>query len=139
MGGAFVGQGGGASTSELSGLCDQMAANVADELRSGRSKKWRCLADRRFRIVSYGRVCRERGESLGDIARRLGLVESTLARWLRSDRRALTAGFRSVLIGPATDEGGAAPAGALRLVTPRGYTVEGLDAPTLAFLLRVVG
>lgn len=127
------------STSELSGLCDRLAGEVADELRCGRSKKWRCPADLRLRIVSYARVCRERGEPLGDIARCLGLVESTLARWLRSDRRALTAGFRSVSIVPAVDEGGAAPAGALRLVTPRGYTVEGLDAPTLAFLLRVVG
>jgi hypothetical protein len=44
-----------------------------------------------------------------------------------------------VSIVPAVDEDQAAPAGALRLVTPRGYTVEGLDAPTLAFLLRVVG
>jgi transposase-like protein len=126
-------------TSELSSLCERLAGEVADELRSGRSKKWRCPGDLRSRIVSYARVCREGGEPLGDIARRLGLVESTLARWLRSDRRALAAGFRSVSIVPATDGGGAAPAGALRLVTPRGYTVEGLDAPTLAFLLRVVG
>ena len=127
------------STSELSGLCDRLAGEVADELRSGRSKKWRCPAELRLRVVSYARVCRERGEPLGEIARRLGLVESTLARWLRAERRSLAAGFRSVSIVPATDEGGAAPAGALRLVTPRGYTVEGLDAPTLAFLLRVVG
>ena len=127
------------STSELSGLCDRLAGEVADELRSGRSKKWRCPADLRSRIVSYAQVCRERGEPLGDIGRRLGLVESTLARWLRTDRKALAAGFRSVSIVPAVDEGGTAPAGALRLVTPRGYTVEGLDVPTLAFLLRVVG
>jgi len=123
----------------LSGLCDRLAGEVADELRSERSKKWRCPADLRLRVVSYAWACRERGEPLGDIARRLGLVESTLARWLRTDRKALAAGFRSVSIVPATDEGGAVPAGALRLVTPRGYTVEGLDAPTLAFLLRVVG
>ena len=31
------------STSELSGLCDRFAGEVADELRSGRSKKWRGL------------------------------------------------------------------------------------------------
>ena len=127
------------STSELSGLCDRLAGEVADELRSGRSKKWRCPAELRLRVVSYARVCREGGEPLGDIARRLGLVESTLARWLRSDRRALAAGFRSVSIVPAADEGEASLPGALRLVTPRGYSVEGLDAPTLAFLLRVVG
>jgi hypothetical protein len=89
--------------------------------------------------VSYARVCREQGEPLGDIAGRLGLVESTLARWLRTDRKALAAGFRSVSIVPAVDEDEGPPPGAFRLVTPRGYTVEGLDAPTLAFLLRVVG
>jgi transposase-like protein len=116
-----------------------LAGEVADELRSGRSKKWRCPAELRLRVVSYARVCRERGEPLGDIARRLGLVESTLARWLRAERRSLAAGFRSVSIVSATDEAEVESGGHLRLVTPRGYTVEGLDAPTLAFLLRVVG
>ena len=107
------------STSELSGLCNRLAGEVADELRSGRSKKWRCPADLRLRIVSYARVCRERGEPLGDIARRLGLVESTLARWLRTDRKALAAGFRSVSIVPATDEAQAESEGHLRLMTLR--------------------
>ena len=78
----------------MSGLCDRLAGEVADELRSERSKKWRCPADLRLRVVSYAWACRERGEPLGDIARRLGLVESTLARWLRTDRKALAAGFR---------------------------------------------
>ncbi len=127
------------SGSELSGLSEQLSGEVAEELRSGRSKKWRCPAELRLRIVSYARVCREGGEPLGDIARRLGLVESTLARWLRADRKSLAAGFRSVSIVSAVDEDEAASAGSLRLVTPRGYLVEGLDAPTLAFLLRVVG
>ena len=71
-------------TSELSRLCERLAGEVADELRSGRSRKWRCPSDLRLRIVSYARVCREQGEPLGDIAGRLGLVESTLARWLEN-------------------------------------------------------
>jgi hypothetical protein len=84
-------------------------------------------------------VCRERGEPVGDISRRLGLVESTVARWLRADRAELQAGFRSVSI-VAAEECGHGEAGAsLRLITPRGYSVEGLDAQALAFLLRVVG
>lgn len=89
--------------------------------------------------MSYARVCRERGEPVGDISRRLGLVESTLARWLRADRKEIEAGFRSVSI-VAADECSHGQAGSLlRLTTPRGYSVEGLDAQTLAFLLRVVG
>jgi hypothetical protein len=89
--------------------------------------------------VSYALVCRERGEPVGDISRRLGLVESTLARWLRADRKEIEAGFRSVSIVAADERGHGQGSGSLRLITPRGYSVEGLDAQTLAFLLRVVG
>jgi transposase-like protein len=93
--------------------------------------------------VSYARVCRDRGQTLGDISRRLGLVESTLARWLRAakvEATDLAPAFRSVSL--AGDEvaayrGEVEPS--LRLVTPRGYRVEGLDVATLAYLLQVVG
>jgi hypothetical protein len=76
---------------------------------------------------------------MGDISRRLGLVESTLARWLRVDRKEIEAGFRPVSIVAAEECGHGQAGGSLRLITPRGYSVEGLDAQTLAFLLRVVG
>ena len=123
----------------LGALCERLAGEVAEELRSGRSKKWRCPRELRERIVSYARVCRERGEPLGDIAARLGLVESTVARWLRGEREALAAGFRAVAI-VASGEGHQRPAvQSLRLITPRGYCVEGLDPQTLAFVLRLVG
>lgn len=76
---------------------------------------------------------------MGDISRRLGLVESTLARWLRAERKDLQAGFLPVsIVAAEAAELGEAGAG-LRLITPRGYCVEGLDAQTLAVLLRVVG
>ena len=129
------------SGSDLRSLCEQLAGEVAEELRCGRSKKWRCPADLRTRIVSYARVCRERGEPQGDIAARLGLVESTLARWLRAERKALALapGFRAVSVVEAEEQVHGERGGALRLTTPAGYVVEGLDAPTLAFLLRVVG
>jgi hypothetical protein len=78
-------------------------------------------------------------DPIGDICRRLGLVESTLARWLRADRAELAAGFRSVSIVAAEECGHPGIGAPLRLITPRGYCVEGLDAQALAFLLRVVG
>jgi len=54
--------------------------------------------------ISYAKVCRERGEPIEDIAGRLGLVGATLARWLRRDRREISAGFRSVVVvAAATD------------------------------------
>lgn len=89
--------------------------------------------------MSYARVCRERGEPVGDISGRLGLVESTLARWLRVERKEIEAGFRSVSIVAADECSHVQAGGGLRLITPRGYSVEGLDAQTLSFLLRVVG
>lgn len=123
----------------FAGLGERLAGELVEELRGRPGKRWRCPTDLRSRVISYSRVCRERGETLGDIAARLGLVQSTLARWLRADRKELAAGFRSVSIVPVGDEAVGVAEGHLRLVTPRGYCVDGLDAQTLAFLLRVVG
>ena len=127
-------------TESLNGLCERLAKEVAGELESKPGKKWRCPRGLRSRIVSYARVCRERGEPLLDISNRLGLVESTLARWLRADRKELAAGFRPVSI-VASEESNQTEmmAGHIRLTTPAGYLVDGLDAQTLAYLLRVVG
>lgn len=129
--------------SALRGMGARLAAAVAEELRAGRSKKWRCPAELRSQILVYGGLCRERGEPLGDIAARLGLVESTLARWLRQERSRSTAAFRPVAIVPRVEGYQAEELGGrsadLRLVTPRGYTVEGLDVEAVAALLRVVG
>ena len=127
----------------LSAMCARLAAAVAEEVRAGRSKKWRCPPDLRSQILVYAGVCRERGEPLGDIAARLGLVESTLARWLRRERALSRPVLRPVAIvsrvdGYQPDELGTASTG-LRLITPRGYTVEGLDLEDLARLLEVVG
>ena len=125
----------------LDSLCEQLTLEIAAELESRPGKRWRCPAARRSRVVSYARVCREQGEPLLEISNRLGLVESTLARWLRSDRKALALapGFRSVSVvgGEEVEQGGTC--GPLRLTTPAGYMIDGLDAQTLAFLLRVVG
>jgi hypothetical protein len=124
----------------LDEVCDQLKREIDAELESRPGKRWRCPVPLRSRIVSYASVCRERGEPLLDISNRLGLVESTLARWLRADRKELAAGFRSVSI-VASEENHQRDVvgGPLRLTTPAGYSVDGLDAQTLAYLLRVVG
>ena len=82
----------------LESVCERLRQEVAAELVSDPGKRWRCPAGLKSRIVSYARVCREGGEPLGDISGRLGLVESTLARWLRADGKELAAGFRPVSI-----------------------------------------
>ena len=124
----------------LDDVCERLKREIALELESRPGKRWRCPAPLRSRIVSYAKVCRERGEPLFDISNRLGLVESTLARWLRADHKELAAGFRSVSI-VASEENHQRDivGGPLRLTTPAGYSVDGLDAQTLAYLLRVVG
>ena len=72
-----------------------------------------------------GRVVRERvlraGEALLGISCRLVLVESTLARWLWADRKALALApkFRSVSIVEAEQE---VRGETVRLTTPAGYT-----------------
>ncbi len=125
----------------LDGLCDQLKQEIDAEVESRPGKRWRCPVPLRSRIESYARVCRERGEPLLEISNRLGLVESTLARWLRADRKALALapGFRTVSVAAGDGDFRDESTNALRLTTPAGYTVEGLDAQTLAFLLRVVG
>jgi hypothetical protein len=124
----------------LDEVCERLIREIAAELESRPGKRWRCPLPLRSRVVSYAKVCRERGEPLLDISNRLGLVESTLARWLRADRKELAAGFRSVSI-VASDEPHqpGIVGGSLRLTTPAGYSVDGLDAQTLAYLLRVIG
>ena len=118
----------------------QLSEEVGAQLASGRSKKWRCPADLKSRIITYSQLCRERGEPYGDIAARLGLVESTLARWLRREQAVTRAGFRSVAI--VQSEGGKAtrdqPQEPMRIVTPHGYRVEGLDLQSAAYLLQIL-
>ena len=115
-----------------------LADEVAEQVGSRRSKKWRCPPELRSRIVEYARLHREQGRPIGEIAAGLGLVESTVARWLRRERSEGKAGFCSVAI-VASEEAPALPSpAALRLVTPQGYRVEGLDVDTLAYLLQVL-
>jgi hypothetical protein len=118
----------------------QLSKEIGAELASGRSKKWRCRADLRSRIVTYAQLCRDRGEPYGDIAARLGLVESTVARWLRREQAIAKAGFRSVAIVPCgeDDAGLDHSPGSIRVVTPHGYRIEGLDLQSAAYLLQVL-
>ena len=68
------------------------------------------------------------------------MKQRTLSRWLARSRR-VGARVRQVAIVPSPG-GRSAPlpaSAALRLVTPRGFIVEGLDAERLALLLQVLG
>ena len=119
--------------------CEELRRELAQGRGAKRSKKWRCPPELQSRVVSYAKACREQGEPIEDIAGRLGLVGATLCRWLRRDRDEIPRGFRSVAIVSAGGDADSATNRSMRLISPRGYSVEGLDAQTLAYLLQVVG
>jgi transposase-like protein len=122
----------------IADVSEQLIGDLAEILPESRDRRWRCPAALRARVVAYAKACRDRGETIEDVAARLGLVGGTLARWLRRDREDMAAGFRSVAI-VAAEEGVVTDDRPVRLISPRGYCVEGLDAQTLAYLLQVVG
>lgn len=75
---------------------------------------------------------RDRGESIKDLARALGLHENSCYRWLREEP---PMPFRAVEI--ADPVSSPAPA-ELCLVAPSGHRIEGLDVETAAQLLRAL-
>ena len=107
--------------------------------RAGR-QRWRCPVDLRARIVAYAVTCSADGESHRCIAERLGMRQRTLSRWIRTWRQA-GAGVRAVAIVPAEPRHPVAPESRMpvRLLTPHGFVVEGLDPEMLVSLLQVLG
>lgn len=110
-----------------------------EQQRAGR-QRWRCPVDLRARIVAYAVACSADGESHRRIADRLGMTQRTLSRWIRKARQ-VGAGVRAVAIVPAEHRQAVPPASyaPLRLVSPHGYVIEGLDPEMLVSLLQVLG
>jgi len=108
--------------------------------KAGGSHRWRCSEELRLRVVTYAVASSADGESHGHTASRLGLTQSTLSRWIR-EAPGVGSALREVAIVSATLDGATPPPAypALRLVTPRGFVVEGLDGKLLASLLQVLG
>jgi transposase-like protein len=89
-------------------------------------------------VVAYAVACAADGESHRCIATRLGVVQPTLSRWIR-EGALRGGGFRSVAIVPSERRATRPMPSAVRLLTPRGFIVEGLDPELLVSLLRVLG
>ena len=68
---------------ELDLVCGQLAKRIEREMALGLGQKWRSPKDLREKVVAYALACRATGEALAPVSERLGLIESTLARWLR--------------------------------------------------------
>jgi len=111
---------------------------VRERSRTGGPRRWRCSVALRARVVAYAATCLGNGESHGSIATRLGIAEPTLSHWIR-EASENEAGFRPVAIIPEERPVAEPPTTPLRLITPRGFVVEGLGAELLASLLQVLG
>ena len=121
--------------------CAELAQLIRSHRRPELGKRWRCPKELRQRAVAYTEACCGRGESKWAVAQRLGVVESTLCRWLRGKRNAIVPAMRPVSVIGAPFEDHAeelSPTRPLRLVTPHGYVIDGLDLEGLAYLLRVL-
>lgn len=88
-----------------------------------------------LRRLAVAVVEEHRDEPLSRIARQLGVSVVSLQRWVE---QAQPARFRPVQV-RLDAEPEAPAAGAVVLITPRGYRVEGLDAAGLAALLGRLG
>ena len=88
--------------------------------------------------MGYAATCTVGGEAHGRIAARLGLTQSTLSRWIREAGDS-DPGFRSVAIVPSEQKAGRPLPSTVRLLTPNGFVVEGVDPDLLVSLLRVLG
>jgi transposase len=95
-------------------------------------------------VLAYVDAARDEGQAWGQIAEALGLSESALRRWRADDE-----GRDGVALLPVEMIADEAPVvaawptrgigGALTLVSPRGYRVEGLGVEQLAALLARIG
>lgn len=126
--------------SDLNAICERLAERVSREAAMGLGQKWRCPSDLREEIVAYAVACREIGEALAPISERLGLIESTLARWLRQRRKKdeVLRGFRSVAIVPSGEIQRSSCGPQLRLTTADGHVIEGLDVESAVYLLQAI-
>lgn len=107
-------------------------------------KKWRAPESLRERVLTYTRRRRDQGETVSEIAGQVGMVESTLYRWLRRSESDQWRRVSQVAIVPTRDgdvvvahEAQSQPL--LRIITPRGYVVEGLGVEDAAMLLKAIG
>lgn len=97
-----------------------------------RGRGSRVPAGLRGDVVAYARERQADGASLKQIARETGITRETIRNWLRVPERK-TRALVPVAVVPDVVE-----RGAVVVVSPRGYRVEGLDVTGAAALLRML-
>ena len=101
------------------------------EIRERGGPRWRAPEPFREEIVSWASNLRSAGHGAGAIAAAIGVCDSTLRRWLAPSEA--KGELRPVRVGGAA---AGSKAGALVVVSPAGYRLEGLDVDLAVEILR---
>lgn len=117
---------------------EALAQRFIDErARRGASGRGRRVPDDLRRLaVRFAMRSIADGGSVGSAARRLGVHDLTLKRWIdeiRHDEPEVDAGFRQVVVQTAAQL--PQPASSLSLITPTGFRIEGLSLSEIPALL----
>ena len=112
---------------------DDLKRAIQQARQSGAGPTRRYGVGLRGAVVDWSRVELIGGRSVREISRVLGLRERTLTRWMRQKPSRV----RPVTV-IASVPTGTSPAGSLRLFTPSGCRIEGLDVATAAALVRAL-
>ncbi len=94
----------------------------------------------RAELIACARAARARGVGWAAIARGLGVSMTGLKRWFAAPTHVRSAApvLRRVRVRSAAGDLRASDRPALRVISPQGYRVEGLDVAAAAALLRAL-
>jgi hypothetical protein len=120
----------------------EFCAAARDHNAQREKLSWRYPHHLKALAIEYFEECREAGRPMRQIAMDLGISRTTLGRWLdsRESPRAPSVGFHAVRVVEAPVASSSTRAtSTLRVVTPGGLRIEGLDLPEVLELARLWG
>lgn len=107
----------------------ELGSGLAIE-RAGSGRRLRYSAETKREVIAAATLARAGGLATKSIAHLLGMDAETLRRWLATGSE--PARLRPVRVRPEVG------AGALSVISPGGFRVEGLDVASAASLLRLL-
>ena len=103
----------------------------------GRGRKY--AEDLRRRITAWCRQRRAAGAGLRELSVEIGVSAESVRRWLMTAAESDATALRPVEIVAATEQVPRDADPTIRIVTPRGYRIEGLAIGDVIAIVRVLG
>ena len=103
----------------------------------GRGRKY--AEDLRRRITAWCRQRRAAGARLRELSVEVGISAESVRRWLMGAEESDATALRPVEIVAATEQVPRDGDPTIRIVTPRGYRIEGLAIGDVIAIMRVLG